>query len=121
MPAAASINDAIANANNHATLANVANALLSTFTTWNTQWQAIFNAITSTEAERTVRNWAVQSQLVQNATPANGTIQEVQDVVNVVCRVLYATRAAQAATPARISAAQETAVLAAYNASWGTF
>ena len=121
MAAAATINDAIANANNHATFANVGNVLLTTFETWNLQWGAIFNPNTATPAERTVRNWKVESWLVEDTTPLNGTIQQVQDVVNVVCRVLYAARAAAAATPARITAGQETAILAAYNASWGTF
>jgi hypothetical protein len=121
MPAAASISQAIAYTSGNATRANVAAALLTTSEAWNLAWGAIFNPTTATTAERTVRNWKVESWLVQGQTPATGTIQQVQNVINIVCRVLYATQAALAATPARITAGQEAAVLAAYNASWGTF
>ncbi len=121
MPAAASISQAIAFTNEHATLANVVSALLSTMTTWDVAWGAVFSATGSTPPERTVRDWIVESLLVEANTPANGNIQQVQDVINIVCRVLYATQAARVAVPARITAANETAILAAYNASWGTF
>lgn len=119
MPAAASISQAIAFCNGNATRANVASALLSTMVAWDAAWGVVVSG--ATPAERTVRNWAVESQLIEANTPTTGTIQQVQNVIDIVCRVLYATQTAAAAAPPRITAGQETAILAAYNASWGTF
>ncbi len=80
-------------------------------------WPGNFNP--KNEKERTVRNWIVESLVVQSKTPSatDGDVQQVQNVVNVVCRVMYATQAALLG--GRISAAQEASVLTAWNNSFG--
>lgn len=67
--------------------------------------------------DRTVRDWLPLCRSLEAITPTVGDAQERQAVVDLVVRVLYAARAAAAA--GRISAGQETVVLAAWNATWG--
>lgn len=120
---AATLQEAIANTNGQAgTAPLVAGRALFYISTFNsvvptTGWPANFDP--NNAAQRTVRNWIVQGKLVQDQTPAGVTnAQQTQNVVNAACRVMYAAQAAAAA--GRISAAQEAAVLTAWNNSFGS-
>ncbi len=70
------------------------------------------------QGNRTVRNWLVQANIVLNGTIDSfpSAIQR-QNVINVVERILYATHVNANSTS--ITFAQQTAVLAAWNASFG--
>ena len=72
--------------------------------------------------DRTVLNWRLKSLIIQTnvlADPGNLSLEDRDQVVDIVSRVLYATYAAEAA--GRITTVQRDAVLAAWNASYGTF
>jgi hypothetical protein len=78
-------------------------------------------------AQRTVTDWFVPmtaaGQLIPTITspPFVSSIAVIQQIADVIYRFCYATDAAENGGPVRISSAQATAVLAAYNATWGTF
>lgn len=71
--------------------------------------------------QRTVSDWLVfllaAAQFI--AAGQSNTIVYIGQATDVVNRTLYAT--IEAETDFRISSAQSTAMLAAYNATWGTF
>lgn len=121
---AATLEEAIGITNTQVGGANtIVSALQVAFTAWNdlaTGWPASFNRLNTND--RTIRNWFVQSRIVETRTPAGGLgafagAQERQDVVDIVCRVCWA--AVGARSDGRITIAQRDAVLAAWNASWG--
>lgn len=65
--------------------------------------------------QRSVTNWLMPSLEVRDQLPTAGTFtnQQIELVIDVVYRMLSATKAARAAN--RISAAQEASVLAQFN------
>jgi hypothetical protein len=115
--AAATLDTAIANTNQRASLGDlpVNSLLLFYITTFNALWPSDLDL--NSVNNRTVRNWLVRARLVQNQTPVTGTVQQVQAVVDIACRVMYAT--SDALTGGRITTAQRDAVLAAWNNSFG--
>jgi len=78
-------------------------------------------------AQRTVTDWFVPltaaGQIIStiNAPPFVSSIAVIQQIADTIYRFCYATDAAENGGPVRISNAQAVAVLAAYNATWGTF
>lgn len=112
---ATTLEEAIAQTNSRVAQGNAASLLNQQITTFNSLWGPEFDK--EKEKERTVRNWFVQANLVRKQTPTQGNAQERQDVVNIACRVMYATIAAEAA--GRITSAQRDSVLAAWNNSFG--
>jgi hypothetical protein len=111
---AATLEQAIGITNSQIALGNAANKLLFAIQSFNV-WGSSFN--TGSPNDRTVRDWLVQSQLVQSQTPNQGNAQQRQNVVDIVCRVCWATIGARA--DGRITVGQRDAVLAAWNGSVG--
>lgn len=72
--------------------------------------------------DRTVLNWRLKAEIIQagiNDFLVAVDLEDRDQIVDIVTRILYATYAAEAA--GRISTAQRDAVLAAWNNSYGTF
>ncbi len=117
---AASLTDAMALTTDRIALENrTAGQVFSQYVIFIDLVQDIFNP--ENRDERTVRNWMVQAKLTQAALfnfgasfAAIGVILR-QDVVDIVERILNATHV----NTAQIPVAQRTAVLAAWNASFG--
>lgn len=112
---AGTISAAIANTNSRVGLSSQAGLLKQNLVTFNSLWKPLFSK--DSTRERTVRNWFPCSLALQKDTPATGNSQERQDVVDVVCRVLYATEAAFAGS--RIKQSQRDSVIGAWNNSFG--
>lgn len=113
---AATLEEAIALTNGRAGLGSINNLLSSQLSVFNS-WRNSFDKDNTND--RTVRNWYPQSSLVLANTPASGNSQQRQAVVNIACRVMYATIAARSA--GRITIAQRDAVLGAWNNSFALF
>jgi hypothetical protein len=113
----ATLQAAIAQTNGRAGLGNLLaqSKLLFYISTFNALWPSDLDL--NNADNRTVRNWLVQARLVQDQTPVTGTVQQVQAVVDIACRVMYA--AIDAHTAGRITTAQRDAVLVAWNGSFG--
>lgn len=119
---AASIIDAVATTANRVALENqTVGQAYSQFVLWNAGFLPIFNL--NDANERVVRNWIVQSKMIEDEFTAlglaAGTLDpaQTQQVVETVCRMLFATR--EAVNFGLITAGQQAAVLAAWNASLG--
>lgn len=113
---ATSLSQAIAFTNSRAAVGNPGGFLKFYITTFTSSWSPSFNP--KTEKDRRVRNWAVQSGVVGANTPVTGNSQQIQDVADIACRVMYATEAAHAA--GWITDEQRDAVLDAWNGSFGS-
>ncbi len=113
---AASLNEAIALTNSRAAAGNPGGFLNFQISTFTSTWKPNFDP--DNAEQRTVRNWVVQSEVVVANTPVTGSSQQIQNVADIACRVMYATQAAFAA--GRITVGQRDAVLGAWNASFGT-
>lgn len=115
---AANIVQAVANTSDRLALENqTAGSIVTQFTAWNAAIQPIFS--TNVQNDRVVRNWLVRSELLQAQLPA-GTVlnpSQRQQVIEVVCPLLYATLGAF--QNSLITLAQHDAVLAAWNATFG--
>lgn len=116
---AADLEEAIANTNIRVRLGVASSVLLTQIGIFTEQFPAQFNATRIND--RTVLDWRVQSTLITQKTadipPGTANVQQRQDVVNVACRVMYATLASFAA--GRIMASQRDSVLDAWNNSFG--
>jgi len=113
MAAAASIGEAIIAANLNLTLQEAANTFKTSLENFVASLGTILDE--KSQAQRTVRNWQVLlSEQAANA-PDDGSadFQQINVATMVLCRCLYATRVAE--DDSRITTAQETAILAAYN------
>ena len=113
---ATTLEEAISQTNSRVASGNTVGLLKFYIDSFTAQWSPLFDK--KNVAQRTVRNWAVQSSIVSAATPLEGNPQQAQDVVDVACRVMYATIAAHDASPQRITTAQRDSVLAAWNNSF---
>ena len=104
------LNTTAANVNGSFIIGN----LVADMAIWNAGWPIIFNELDVNQ--RTVRDWFVQSQMIElnYASPPNES--DLQKTVDVVIRILEAGIAAESS--GRISAGQATALEAAYNAAW---
>lgn len=85
--------------------------LQSCIAAFNGEWIATFSP--TNVAERTVLNWIIPLRAQQTTLPATGTLGEISGAGDALTRMLFATAAADDA--GRISSAQVTAVLDAYN------
>lgn len=87
------------------------------FAAFNTDVQAIFPDDGS-QASRTVGNWIVIGKQIQAGLPPAASLgaADLNAMVQYVYRICWAGDAANTSTPARITAGQATALLAAYNA-----
>jgi hypothetical protein len=123
MPAAANLTDAISVLTQNTLGAFQTDDIASTITAFIALLRSIgFNE--QNAAERTVTNWYVPmlavAQAIENGV-GDAAVISVTLATDVVSRMLYAALAARQFSPFRITPAQETAILAAYNATWGTF
>lgn len=125
MPPAASLSQAIGLTVENATVAADTDQVGTTLNSFITLLKAIgFDE--QSAAQRTVSDWFVfllataQFILTTEGSGQSDPLTYITQASDVVNRTLYAALAARVA-PFRITAAQETAILAAYNATWGTF
>lgn len=113
MPNAANLIQAVGLALENLQLDSDGGQLQSAIATFNDAWIASFSL--ANVAERTVLNWIVPLRDAEANAPVTGDVGQIAAAGDVLTRMLYATYTAQNATPARITGAQATAVLTAYN------